>query len=168
MSKSKIIGIMVLILFAMGILLVGDVVAGEKFKGRTVWYRTKVEQINVPGEEKHLMGFREGKGISSNTEGKAFNDGVVWESVGVFDLDLKVETGFAHGYAVGTDRDGDKIYHRWESRSTKGKDWASIWETKFTFVRGTGKYEGIKEKGTSSSHTIAPNQAYEDWELEVE
>jgi hypothetical protein len=47
-----------------------------------------------------------------------------------------------------------------ESRSIKGKDWASTWETKFTLLRGTGKYEGIKEKGTSSSHTIAPNPAF--------
>jgi hypothetical protein len=60
------------------------------------------------------------------------------------------------------------MYYRWEARRTKGKLWASTWEGKITIPRGTGKYEGIKEKGTSSSHTIAPNQAYEDWELEVE
>jgi TolB-like protein len=149
-------------------LLVGDVVAGEKFKGRTVWYRTKSEQINVPGEEKHLVAVREMKGIGSNTEGKAFYDRVVWECVSLTDLDLKVETGFAHGYTVGTDRDGDKIIHQWESKPIKGKYWASTWNTKFTFLRGTGKYEGIKVGGTSSTHNIAPNQAYEDWELEVE
>lgn len=43
MSKSKIVGMTVLIAFAMGILLVGDVVAGEKVKGRNVWYGTKWE-----------------------------------------------------------------------------------------------------------------------------
>jgi hypothetical protein len=83
-------------------------------------------------------------------------------------LDLKGETGFAHGYTVGTDRDGDKIYHQWESKPIKGKYGASIWKTKFILLRGTGKYEGIKEGGTAITHTIAPNQAYEDWELEVE
>jgi hypothetical protein len=39
-------------------LLVGDVVAGERFKGRTVWYSTKEERINVPGEEKHFVAIR--------------------------------------------------------------------------------------------------------------
>ena len=149
-------------------LLVGDVVAGEKFQGRTIWHRTKSEQINVPGEEKHLMAVREIKGIGSNTEGKAFYDSVVWELVGLTDVDFKVETGFAHGYLVGTDRDGDKIYHQFESKLIKGKDWARTWNTKCAFLKGTGKYEGIKLVGTSCTHYIAPNQGYEDWELEVE
>ncbi len=70
--------------------------------------------------------------------------------------------------SVGTDPDGDKIYHRYESKLIKGK-WARTWNTKFGFLRGTGKYEGIKEGGgTSSTYHVAPNQSYEDWELEVE
>ena len=84
------------------------------------------------------------------------------------DLDFKAETGFAHGYLVGTDPDVDKIYHRYESKLIKGK-WARTWNTKFAFLRGTGKYEGIKDGGgTASAYEVAPNQSYEDWELEVE
>ena len=138
MSKSKIVGMTVLIAFAMGILLVGDVVAGEKVKGRNVWYGTKWEQINVPGEEKHLMGVSESKAIATTLEGKAFNDGLLWESVGLYDVDLKAETGSAHGYTVGTDRDGDKIYCRWEGRPKKGKDWGTGWEYKFNSIIYTG------------------------------
>jgi TolB-like protein len=149
-------------------LLVRDVAAGEKFKGRTLWYRTKTELINVPGEEKHLVGFREMKGIGSNTEEKAFYNKVVWECFSLTDLDFKVEKGFSHGYVVGTDRDGDKVYHQYESKLIKGKDWDITWKTKFILLSGTGKYEGIKEGGgTSSTHFIAPNQGYEDWELEL-
>jgi hypothetical protein len=168
MSKSKIVGMMALIAFAMGIVLVSDVVAGEKFKGRTVWHNVKWEQIDVPGEEKHLMVVFEHRGISSNKEGKALGEGVVLREVGVIDMDLKTETGFAHGYIESTDRDGDKIYYRFEGRRIKGKYWASNWEGKFTTLRGTGKYEGIRGEGKYSLYAIAPKQMYEDWEMEVE
>jgi hypothetical protein len=72
------------------------------------------------------------------------------------------------GVRVRIFRDGDKILYRWEGRSIKGKDRASRWEYKFTLIRGTGKYEGIKEEATSSGYSTtpmqkAPNQAYEDW-----
>jgi hypothetical protein len=168
MSKSKIMGIMALIAFTMGIVLVGDVVAGEKFKGRTVWYTTKWEQIGVPGEEKHLMALEDAKGISSNTEGKAFGEGTAERLVGSVEIDLKTETGSNYGYQESTDRDGDKIYYRVEGSRLKGKFWASRWEGKMTILRGTGKHEGIKGEGTWSSYIIAPMQRYTDWEIEVE
>jgi hypothetical protein len=168
MSKSKIIGMMVLIAFAMGIVLVNCAVAGEKFKGRTVWYMTKWEQIGVPGEEKHLMALDEAKGISSNTEGKTFGEGTADRQVLFVDIDLKTETGSLHGYQESTDRDGNKIYYRVEGSRLKGKFWASRWEGKSTILRGTGKYEGIKGEGTWSSYIIAPMQSYGDWEMEVE
>ncbi len=168
MSKSKIVGMMALITFVMGMLLVGDAAAGEKFKGRTVMYSTKWEQIGVPGEEKHLMALADSKGISSNTEGKAFGEGTVERSVAVLDIDLKAETGFYHGYQESTDRDGNKIYYRFEGRRLKGKLWASVWEGKMTILRGTGKYEGIKGEGPFSMYPTAPMQSYTDWELDVE
>jgi hypothetical protein len=168
MSKSKIVGMMALIAFAMGILLAGDALAGEKFKGRTVWYTIKWEQINAPGEEKHLLAVNEAKGITSNTEGKAFGEGTVDRSGGVWDIDLKSETGSSYGYQESTDRDGDKVYSRWEGRRVKGKYWGSQWDGKSTILRGTGKYEGIKGEGTYSVYNIAPMQGYTDWEMEVE
>jgi hypothetical protein len=168
MSKSKIIGMMTLIAFAMGIFLVGDALAGEKFKGRTVWYCTKWEQIGVPGKEKHLLAVNEAKGISINTEGKAFAEGAVERSVGVFDIDIKTETGSSQGYQESTDRDGDKIYYRWEAKRVRGKLWAAVWEGKFTILSGTGKYEGIKGEGTFSYYNPAPMQSNAEWEMEVE
>lgn len=168
MSKSKIVGMMALIAFAMGIFLVGDAVAGEKFKGRSVLYTTKWEQIGVPGEEKRLLALQDAKGISSNTEGKAFGEGTAERIVGSVEIDLKTETGSSHGYQESTDRDGDKIYYRFEGSRLKGKFWTSVWRGKTIILRGTGKYEGIKGEGTWSSYMIAPMQHYSDWEMEVE
>jgi len=56
------------------------------------------EQIGVPGEEKHLMGLDDAKGISSNTEGKEFLEEAVLRSVAIVDIDLKTEIGSSHGY----------------------------------------------------------------------
>jgi hypothetical protein len=168
MSKPKIVATIALIAFAVGIVLVGNAVAGEKFKGRTVWYSTKWEQLSAPGEEKHLLAVNEAKGISSNTEGKAFGEGTVERFVALVDIDLKTEIGSQHGYQESTDRDGNKIYWRFEGKRLKGKFWGSRWEGKDTDLRGTGKYEGIKGEGTWSSYVIAPMQWYTDWEMEVE
>jgi hypothetical protein len=168
MSRSKIIGMMALIAFAVGIFLVGDAGAGEKYKIRIVWYFTTWNQIDVPGEEKHLLAVDESKGISSNMEGKEFLEGAVLRGVEVVEIDLKAETGSNHGYTESTDRDGDKIYYRWEGTRIKGKLWGSQWEGKYTILRGTGKYEGIQGKGTWTYHNPAPMQTVTDWEMEVE
>jgi hypothetical protein len=172
MSKSKIVAIMALIAFAIGIVLVGNAVAGEKFKGRIIYYNTNWEQIGVPGEEKHLMGIAESQGISSNKEGKAYGEGTVERSVGIYDIDLKSETGSGQGYQESTDRDGDKIYSRWEGVRIKGALFGSQWEGKWTILRGTGKYEGIQGKGTWSYYHVslkdAPKLVCSDWEIEVE
>ena len=98
MSKSKIMGVMALIAFAMGILLVGNAVAGEKFKGRTVMYGTKWEQINVGDEDGHVVAVYESKGISTNLEGKQFFDGWPIRETGVMDINLKTGVGSGHGY----------------------------------------------------------------------
>ena len=75
MSKSKIVAMMPLVVFAMGILLVGNSVAGEKFKCRTAWFTTKWDPINVGDEKDHVVAVAEGKGIISNMEGKTFGEG---------------------------------------------------------------------------------------------
>ena len=168
MSRSKLAAFITLITLAFGIALVGDALAGEKVKGRTVWYTVKWEQISVPGEEKHLIALADSKGISSNTEGKTFGEGTVERSVGLFDIDLETGLGSSHGYQEATDREGDKIYYRLEGKRIKGKLWGSLWEGKLTILRGTGKYEGIRGRGTYSMYPIAPMQSYTDWEMDVE
>jgi len=168
MSKIRIFAFIALITLAFGVALVGGALAGEKVKGRTVWYTVKWEQISVPGEEKHLIALADSKGISSNTEGKTFGEGTVERSVGLFDIDLETGLGSSHGYQEATDREGDKIYYRWEGKRIKGKLWGSLWECKLTILRGTGKYEGIRGRGAYSMYPIAPMQSYTDWEMDVE
>jgi hypothetical protein len=49
-----------------------------------------------------------------------------------------------------------------------GKLGTGYWESEFTIVKGTGKYEGIQGKGIAYSYQVAEKQSYSDWEVEVE
>jgi hypothetical protein len=160
MSKSKIVGIVALIAFTMGILLVGDVVAGEKFKCRIVWYVTKNEQINVGDETGHVVALREAKGIVSNIQGKTFGEG--WVALNTALVDISPKTGATgSGYLTWADKDGDKIYMKWDLKPPGPHP--------LTFFKGTGKFEGVQGKATFSLlYTRDPMQFYADWEGEVE
>ena len=163
MSRSKILGIIALIVFAMGILLVGNSVAAEKFKWRAVWYSVKVQSVDVPGEEGRIMVVREDKGILTVLQGSKLMDGMAGVHAPFLDVNTKTGTGFVHGVIVFTDRDGHKMYWTHEGKGEKG-----IWSGPATLVRGTGKFEGLKGKATFSTVVVAPNQFYADWEGEME
>ena len=163
MSKSKIAGIIALIAFAMGILLVENSVAAEKFKWRVVWYMTKVQSVDVPGEEGRIMLIREDKGVLTVLQGSKLMDGMAGVNVPCVDVNIKTGTGFGHGVILFTDRDGDKMYWAYEGKGENGP-----WSGPATAVRGTGKFEGLKGKATWFEVDVAPNQFYVDWEGEME
>ncbi len=159
MSKSKIVAIMALIAFAMGILLVGNALAGEYFKLRAVWYTTKMDTINVGDEKDHMIGLGEQKGIFTNMQGQTFGEGFLGYCQWACDATPK---GIAcDGYLTMTDKDGAKIYMKWARTPTGPHPW--------TFYKGTGKFEGVRGKGTwSPIDTAEPMQMYADVEGEVE
>jgi hypothetical protein len=106
------------------------------------------------------------KGIQTIFEGlqtKKLWDGTVQTGWGLVDGNPKTKQWSGHGYTERIDRDGDKVYTKWEGQA--GKEGA---QGTFIFVKGTGKYEGIKGKATWSSVVVAPNQGYTDFEGEVE
>ena len=160
MSKSKILGIIALIAFAMGMVLVGNAVAGEKVKCRCVWHATKWEQTNVGNDKDHLIGLSECKGIVSNLQGRTFGEGWLSWSTGLWDISPEKQIT-ANGYLAFGDRDGHMIYMRYEHKPYAPNRWA--------FFKGTGKFEGIEGKGTCSIVFAGnPRQSYIEWEGEVE
>jgi hypothetical protein len=167
--SSKVITAFALIAFAFGVALTGDVVAGEKSKGRTVNYYTKWEKVDVGDEEGHLVAVYEARGIGITLEGNnPLGDGLPSRGCGIIDINLKTGVGSGSGYEEVTDNEGDKYYSRWEGKRIKGELWASYWEGESIIYKGTGKYEGIKGKITWVSYPVAPMQSYTDWEMEVE
>jgi hypothetical protein len=164
MSKSRIIALTALIILALGMTAVGNAVAGEKFKLRTAKYTVKWEQLDVGDEEGHIIAAHEAKGIVSNMEGRSFGDGWALRYVALLDINPKTGVTSGNGYEEMTDKDGDKIYKTWEGKAVA----ENRWEGEYTILKGTGKFEGIKGKGTFTAYVVAPNQFYTDEEWEVD
>jgi len=167
MSKSKIVGIMALVAFAISIFLVGNAVAGEKHKLSAVFHQEKWEQMNVGEEEGHLIALWHGKGVIRNKEGKPFLEGAVTQPRCYIDLDSKAGLGSLYFYQEDTDRDGDKLYSKGPGTWKKGK-LGPYWEGTFTFTGGTGKYKGIQGSGVWKNYPASPDLGYADWELDLE
>ena len=168
MAKSKIVAMMALIVFAMGILLVGNALAGEKIKGRTVYHTLKREAIDVGDEDGHVVAVWEGKFIQTNLEG-GFGDGLPgWETC-LIDLNPKTGVGSIACYGYVADRDGDKYYYKaegqWQKRGKPGTDGWDWWNK---ILKGTGKFEGIQGKTTGQTYFPVKGQTYTNWEMEVE
>jgi len=161
MSKFKIVGMMVLIAFAMGIVLVGDAVAAEKGKEafREVFYMTTIHTLKVPDVEGHAIHLLESKGISfSEKWGTALNHQI-------FTLDLIKGIGTLQGYTYTTYPDGSTSTTKFEAKSTASGATATgvaISEGTYTYVKGTGKFGGIQGGGTFKSYTLGPGQWYAD------
>lgn len=164
MSRFKILALIALFTFALGLVLAGEAVAAEKWKGRTVKYTVKWEPINVGDAEGHVIAVYEQKQIMSQIEEGSLGEARVGWEVGVVDMNVKTGHGDGHGCGESTGRDGSKIFYQWKGRLVE----PGHWESEVTYTGGTGKYEGIQGKGRSSAYILAPNQSYADWEYEVE
>jgi hypothetical protein len=163
MFKSKIVGIMALIVFAIGIVWVGDALGGEKVKGRTVHSNTKWQHIDAGDEDGHVAAIFESKGVQSVSEGRKLFDGVVYRQTGLLDMNLKTGLGSGHYFWDITDKDGDKYYGTAEGKAVK----AGYWVGTTKIAKGTGKFKGIQGKGTWQWYAVG-DQGYSDWEMEVE
>ena len=165
MSRYKIIALMALFIFALGLALVGDALAGEKIKNRLVGYTVKWEQVEVGDQEGPVIAVAEHKGINNTVMGKTLLDGMLYRLPALCDMNLKTGVGsYGPGYSQYTDRDGDRIIVKDKGRYVGGGNSAGEW----AFIKGTGKFEGIQGKGTWVGHDLSPTQWYVDWEGEVE
>ena len=156
MSKSKIVGMMALIVFTVGILLVGNAVAGERGKitMREVLCGTAFHEQKVSDLEDHAIFAYEAKGI---TFYEKWGPCLVTET-GTLDL-LKGE-GPGKGYSHYTFPDGSTITMNWEGKIRPGGA-----EGTWTQIKGTGKFVGIQGEGTWKSYNLSPERWYDDSEI---
>jgi len=168
MSAFRVIAFLGLIGLFLGVVALGNAMAGEKFKFRTVKHFVKFETINVGDEEGHIIAVSEAKGLVSNKEGKWFGDGWPHHFVALFDINPKIGVVVGHGYEYVTDPDGDRYYYSWEGKAVR----ENYWEGTYTMLKGTGKFEGIKGNG-SWTCVVLPGQppelfyADEEWDIEL-
>jgi len=161
MSRSKIVRIMALSVFAMASFWVGQAVAGESGKvvEREVYYVTTVHRLNVPDVEGHINSLTEAKSINFNEK---FGPSLGYRTqLG----DWIKGTGTVQGYTQITYPDGSTITSKWmgEVKSaglgpTGGSEAKGTW----SYIKGTGKYEGIQGKGTFESYVLGPGQWYSE------
>ena len=165
MSKSKIVGIMALIVFAMGMVLVGYAMAEERgnVAVREVFYAPTIHILKVPDVEGHTIHLWESKGIGFNEKWGAYL------ITSTYTMDLIKGEGPVQGYNQYTYPDGSTITNKFEcklmggGRSVSG---ASSGEGTGTYIKGTGKFEGIQGGGTFKVYIPGPGQYYSDGEYE--
>jgi hypothetical protein len=147
------------------LLAVPFVQAAERGKvtGRVVLYATNFQSIPVGDAEGHSIYLLEAKGIA------------FWEPWGACLLkpitigDRTKGVGSTEGYAIWTYPDGSTITTKEKGGSTSagpGKTGAGEGEGTWTFVSGTGKFQGIQGGGTSKFWVLGPGQWYGDAEGE--
>ena len=165
MSKSKIVGMLALVAFVMGIFLVGDALAGERGKvvTREVYYMLTIHTLKVPDVEGHAIHLLEAKGIGFNEKWGAY---LIYVSQ---TLDLIKGEGPFQGYSQHTYPDGFTITVKFEGKNKgagRGTTGASSSEGTWRYIKGTGKFEGIQGVATYKTYALGPGQFYTDGEGE--
>jgi hypothetical protein len=157
MSKSKTISAITIIIFIFTIAIVNCALAGEKFKinVHSASFNDKWEHIEVGDEKGHVIGVYKSK--------KIYFDDITGEkffglSVGSMDINFKTGQGFVKGYGINTHKNGDKTISTHKGKPV-GK---GHWKGTFTYVKGTGKYEGISGGGTWDQYSLNKTQSYSE------
>jgi len=161
MVRYRIFAVTTFIIFVFGITTIDCAIAGEKFKAHGSSYMVKWEQLEVGDEEGHVIAITESQQFYFN---ETTGDKHPSTSIGTMDMNIKTGQGSGKGYGTSIDKDGDKSFRTWEGK-TVGK---GHWKGTFTYIKGTGKYEGIKGGGTWDQYSIAPKQSYLEVEGEME
>ena len=150
MSKSKMVGMMALIVFAMGIFSVGNAVAGkeatESLTG-AIYYTSKAVALG----ENYMYGAGEGFGVWVGDTGKEMCHGASFHPVGGF----QVEKGFygETGGVIWTLLNGDKIILKYITSAKPGETPKGT----ITILGGTGKCAGIEGSGEYTMHPSVPS-----------
>ena len=162
MSGSKIFAMIVVIIFALGIAAMGHALAGEKVKWHVTSFTTETKQMEVGDVEGHVMLLTKQKQLYIN---EATGEKTVSISVNTMDINPAAKQFSVKGHGWRVDKDGDKIMRVHEGGRVGENHWKGTWQ----YVKGTGKYEGIKGSGIWDSYSMGPQlPSYQEWEGEVE
>ena len=162
MSWSKILTIITVVVFVFGLAMIDCAVAGEKIKVHGVSFVTNFNQMEVGDEEGHLLLLIEQKVLYIDEK---TGERMVGTSKNLMDVNVKTGQGTLQGYGIDTFPNGDKVTGTHEGKIVGKGHWKGTW----TYVKGTGKHEGIKGAGTWDSYSFGQGQpSYMEVEGEVE
>jgi hypothetical protein len=151
--KVTIWGIMGSLLIAVWLLVPASQAEAKtvKVKYKIAGYLTRVEWIAVPDVEKHVVALYERRGVAIYENGET----AAYHSRGTSER-IQAESSF-HGYTDYLFKDGSTIMTEYTGtmwyppgeklRSLKGE---------YKYIKGTGRFEGIKGKGSFTGKYVAP------------
>ena len=113
-------------------------------------YLVRVEFIPIPDVEKHSIGLYERRGVAifNNGETAAYHSRGTWDHID--------ENGTWQGYSTLTFKDGSTIIAKGSGNISKESGKSSTLTGKSEYIKGTGKYEGIKGNLSFSGNSITP------------
>jgi hypothetical protein len=137
-------------------------------KGKVIFriasYITTSNTLKVPDVEGHAMILFEAKGITFYEKwGAALISQII-------SFDLTKGAGTYQGYDYTTFPDGSTTTNKIEGKTTATGvglvTGIAASEGTWTYVKGTGKFQGIQGGGTYKQNTVGPGQYYGDFEGE--
>ena len=162
MSWSKILTITTVVVFVFGLAMIDCAVAGEKLRVHGVSFTTDWKQIEVGDEEGHVIAIYKAKQLYVDDK---TGEKMVSDEVNSLDINLKTGQDTVTGYGVEIFPNGDEIFRVHEGKPVGKGHWKGTW----TYVKGSGKYEGIKGGGTWDSYSMRRGQpSYVEVEGEAE
>ena len=160
----KVLMLISLFFFIIGIIMIDSALAGEKSKGTATSVRTKWHPIKVDDEEGHIIAVYESKNVYFSDKSGGSPNGITGISKGLMDINVKTGKGTLQGYVELTYPNGDKLFTKTEGKLI-GNGQA---EGTGVYVRGTGNLEGIKGNAVWKSKSLAPGISFLEMEGERE
>jgi len=140
------------ILFIAALLLVPATQArakSEKVEGRAITQITKIHVINVGDVDGHVIGVFERRGLG-------FINGEVPTYLNRGMFNYTKGKGTAEGYVTYTYEDGSTTVAKWEGTVAPTKDKRSAGKGTYSYIGGSGRFEGIKGGGSWTSMRYTP------------
>ena len=146
----------VVTLSAVTVSSVTDVQAEEEVAARVVYHNQKVEMVEVGDVPGHFVGITDQPGLMFVTKGNASGDVAVRKGTTYFDS-VKGK-GTSTGYVVYTFKDGSNKSYRATGTFSPTEGGGLTFEGTYEMTGGTGRFAGMKGKGTYKGERIGSQQ----------
>jgi len=147
---SRILRILIIVAVALVLFASVSQIEAETSKSRLVYRLSKVEMMEVGDVPGHVIGVLELRGLS-------FENSEVGTYSGWVTVDYTNGSGKHEGYGLVTFEDGSTHVSKSQGTTKASEDGkTSVFEGTFTIIGGSGRFKGIKGKGSYSGKRIAP------------
>jgi hypothetical protein len=121
----------------------------EKFKGRHITQITKIHVFKVGDVEGHIIGIIQRRGLN-------FINGEVATFRNWLTFDITKGKGTAEGYSQVTYEDGSTTVGKFQGTLEPIEGKRSTGKGTFSYIGGSGRFEGIKGGGSWTHKTFTP------------